>query len=499
MRVAIVVLVFMLACGDDASRDAGSDTAGDDASLDATSDASVSGDLRLVLRAPSTSPVDEYVPVAIELIDTRTMRRHWPQPAVMAHLSASAWRGLADMARGSAAGWVAVPNRPADHRFGVAVGELDASRSVLVVDLPDRRLTGTLSGDDLRWTPLSIVRLSGTTTVPAGSTLTIEPGTHVRLDPGARLEVQGDFVAGGEGEPVTILATDRFDPFGQIHHLGGNASYTNVFVSGGGAGEWTHAEFRHCCIPMVYAEGGTLTVDGSTFFNSPEAKAILTENSDVVIRDSIFSNLGFGTEHFNEPPHTVLIEGSTYLHMHGDDDDDGIYFWQLGDARVRRTTISNVDDDGIDLESAIPLLEDVLIEDAADKCVSVTNEGPTVRNAFFRACRVGVKVDGTEAAGTFERLTMVELLEEGVRLSDREGSQPDAMILPVFDRIILGSVPTPLLTDYDPLDATFTNSVLPAELGTSGSGNLVGAPDLEGYEPRAGSPAAMLGAGFRGW
>lgn len=221
--------------------------------------------------------------------------------------------------------------------------------------------------------------------------------------------------------------------------------------------------------------------------------------SDVVIRDSIFSGLGFGTEHFTEPPHTVLIEDCAYREMRGIDDDDGIYFWRLGDAQVRRTTITGVDDDGIDIESATPLLEDVLIEDAADKCVSVTNEGPIVRNAFFQRCRVGVKIDGTEAASSFERVTMVDLLEEGVRLSDREGSQPDAILRPVFDRVILGPVPTPLLTDYDPLDATFTNSVLPTELPTSGEGNVVATPDLEAYEPREGSPAALLGAGFRAW
>lgn len=495
MRVAILLgLVFALACGDDASGDAGVDAA-----FDANVDASVSGDLRLVLRAPSRSPTNEYLPIAIELIDTRTARRHWPQPATLVDLASRDWRDDASMARGASAAWTNPPLNPGDYVVEVRVAELSTSISIAKVDLPDRALTGALVGDDLSWTPEAVVRLSGTTIVPAGSTLTIEPGTHVRLAAGARLEVEGDLVAGGEGEPVTIFASDRFDPFAQIHHLAGDAIYTNVFISGGGAGDWTHAEYRHCCIPMVYAEGGTLTVDRAVFFDTPTAKGILTENTDVVIRDSIFSGLGFGTEHFNEPPHTVLIEDSAYLEMRGDDDDDAIYFWQLGEARVSRTTITGVDDDGIDLESATAVLEDVLIEDATDKCVSVTNEGPTVRNAFFRACRVGVKVDGTAAAGRFERVTMVELLEEGVRLSDREGSQPDARILPVFDRVILGPVRTPLLTDYDPLDATFNNSVLPAELGTSGDGNVVGEPELEGYEPRSGSAAAMLGAGFRGW
>lgn len=496
MRFAIV-LVFALACGDDSSFDAGTDASEPiDARRPDATDASTADGLQLVVHAPSTSPAREYVPVLIELVDTASLRRDWRQQDANVHSQALSWRGLTSMTRGGGAEWIAVMHS-GDVDYTMTVDGLSVSKTVELIDYPERALTGTLTDDDLRWTPEHLVRLSGTTTVAAGTTLIIEPGTHVRLDPRAVLDVEGDFVAGGAGEPVTIFATDRSDPFGMIHHRG-DATYTNVFVSGGGAGDWTHAEFRHCCIPMVYAEGGTLTVERSLFFNS-RAKGILTENTNVVIRGSVFYNLGFGTEHFNEAPHTVLIEDSSYSGMTGEDDNDGIYVWQQGSTEIRRTTISHVDDDGIDLESATPVMEDVLIEGAADKCVSVTNEGPTVRNAFFDGCRVGVKVDGTEAGSRFEGVTMVNLVEEGVRLSDREGSQPDAMILPVFERIILGAVPTPLRTDYDPLDATFSNSVLPAELGTSGSGNTVGAPELEDYVPHAGSPGATLNAGFRGW
>ncbi len=492
MRFAIV-LVFALACGDDSSFDAGTDASEPiDASSPDAMDASTADGLQLVVHAPSRVPNNERTPMLVEVIDISTARRDWRQEPTRLELGGLGDGILASMARGAGAGRVF-----GARSFSVGVDGLSVRRSVELVDYPERALSGTLVGEDLLWTPEHLVRLSGTTTVAAGTTLIIEPGTHVRLDPGAVLDVQGDFVAGGAGEPVTIFATDRFDPFGMIHHRG-DATYTNVFVSGGGAGDWTHAEFRHCCIPMVYAEGGTLTVERSLFFNS-RAKGILTENTNVVIRGSVFYNLGFGTEHFNEAPHTVLIEDSSYSGMTGEDDNDGIYVWQQGSTEIRRTTISHVDDDGIDLESATPVMEDVLIEGAADKCVSVTNEGPTVRNAFFDGCRVGVKVDGTEAGSRFEGVTMVNLVEEGVRLSDREGSQPDAMILPVFERIILGAVPTPLRTDYDPLDATFSNCVLPAELGTSGSGNTVGAPELEDYVPHAGSPGATLNAGFRGW
>ena len=491
--------VLALACGDDstradAGRDAGLDTGLDaraDARADADADAAIEG-ASLALLAPRRALLGERVPFRVVL--RRDAARDWAHEPTPVDIEAGDARVRVELVRGMAVGWI-TPSAGAE-AIRASLGALDATRPVAIVEDAERVVRGTLAGDELRWS--GRVRVEGDVVVPAGQTLVIEPGTHVRLDAGVGLQVLGDLQAEGGDDPITLLASDPSMPFGHIR-ASGSVRLGAVFVSGGGAGAWTHAEFRHCCIPMLWVDDGSLTVTGSTFFDSPSAKGILTENTDVVIRDTIFSGLGFGTEHFTEPPHTVLIEDCAYREMRGIDDDDGMYFWRLGDAVVRRTTISGVDDDGVDIESATPRLEDVLIEDAADKCVSVTNEGPTVVNAFFQRCRVGVKVDGTEAASRFERVTMIDLLEEGVRLSDREGSQPDAIIRPVFDRVILGPVPTPLLTDYDPLDATFSDSVLPAELGTSGTGNLVAVPDLEGYEPREGSAAASLGAGFREW
>lgn len=429
-------------------------------------------------------------------------------------------------------------------------GHIWAETTTVATTAPTN-LTGTLTGDDLTWS--GAVQLSGLVIVPPGETLTIEAGTNVLLEPGALLQVDGDLTADAtDANPIAIFGTDTTNTWSQIHHRGVDSTYLyrNVLIRGGGnhEDEWTYRRWKHCCPPILYFEAGDVTMERVVIGDSPN-KSLMISDGTIVMRECAVNRVAMGPEF--ELPSTEL-EDLWITEIRGIDDNDGIYFWKVGQCcgvptdvctaacgepypesvvTARGLVIADVDDDGVDTQfsydflgpathPASPDLRDVIIYGIADKGMSLAGGNTVVTNALiFANGNLGVKTDDNnplredhpDVSTILRNTTIVDNPNHGVFVGVQGASMfsdGSHITVSILDDILWDNG-TQVETVFREQEITIQRSVNPSPIGSVSSDNLTSDPrfiDPQRLEYRLNprSPAATLAedggpAGFRGF
>lgn len=412
-------------------------------------------------------------------------------------------------------------------------------------------LAGTLAGDDLSWE--GTVQLTGTVIIPPGQTLTIAAGANVILEPGALLQIDGDLSAEGTDEaPIAIFGTDPSNTWSQIHHRGTDSTYVyrNVLIRGGGnhADEYTYRRWKHCCAPILYFEAGDVTLERVVISDSPN-KSLMISDGTIVMRECAVNRVAMGPE-FELP--STTIEDLWITEIRGIDDNDGIYFWKVGqccgvptdvctapcggpypqsEVVVRGLIIADADDDGIDTQfswdalgpmthPASPDIRDAIIYGIADKGMSLAGGNTVVTNALiFANGNLGVKTDDNnplrddhpDVTTILRNVTIADNPNYGVFLGVQGASgfsDGSHIRVSILDDVLWNNG-TPVETVFREREVTIERSVNPSPIESMGADNITADPrilDPARFEYRLNprSPAATLAedggpAGFRGF
>lgn len=417
--------------------------------------------------------------------------------------------------------------------------QLMGFRQVFTVDVLAPPATTPLTGEitDLMWDPSDgIIQIAGTATVPAGATLSIAAGTLVRMAEGALLVIDGDIeVLGSRDEPVSIFGVAGGETWSQIHHrgdnggAGGSYTYRYAFIAGGGnhADEYSYGRWKHCCPPVLYVEEGTFVMEESVIGDTVN-KALMISNGDVTLSGCAVQRVGMGPEFEAE---SVDIDDLWISEVRGIDDNDGLYFWKVGQCCAVRVdvctttcgapypeTIVDVDglvladgdDDGLDTQFSFafvgdntadmsPVLRNVIIYGWADKGMSLAGGNTVMDNVLSVFNRnLGIKADDNDPQSVVFPDVLFSVLNSTIAHNANHGlffgtqggrtefSDASHMTMAVRDSIVYAN-PENAYRHYDVSTFTVDRSVFPGAIGTVGSDVTNAAPvfiDPEGGDFR---------------
>ncbi|MFT5355993.1 MAG: hypothetical protein ACI9KE_003215, partial [Polyangiales bacterium] len=402
---------------------------------------------------------------------------------------------------------------PADYE--VQVMGFHQSFTVDVLPVPTTPpLTGEVT--DLMWDSSDgVIQIAGTATVPAGATLSIAAGTLVRMAEGALLVIDGDLeVLGTRDEPVSIFGAAGGETWSQIHHrgdnggAGGNYTYRYAFIAGGGnhADEYSYGRWKHCCPPVLYVEEGTFVMEESVIGDTIN-KALMISNGDVTLSGCAVQRVGMGPEFEAQ---SVDIDDLWISEVRGIDDNDGLYFWKVGQCCAVRVdvctttcgapypeTIVDVDglvladgdDDGLDTQFSFafvgdetadmsPVLRNVIIYGWADKGMSLAGGNTVMDNVLSVFNRnLGIKADDNDPQSVVFPDVLFSVLNSTIAHNANHGlffgtqggrtdfSDGSHMTMAVSDSIIYAN-PENAYRHYDVSTFTARRSVFPGALGT---------------------------------
>lgn len=353
---------------------------------------------------------------------------------------------------------------------GSFVVELQAS--------PRRRpLSGTLTGNQLAWSPGDgVVVIDGQVVVPDGERLSIAAGTRVMLGEGASIRVLGDLTAlGAPTEPIHFFAADPDRPWGRIFHEegSGDATYRYAFFGAGGDSE----QEWHCCGAVLDHRGDSLSITDSVLAGG-SGKGILARGEDAEILRTAVGQMGMGAE--VGPEDSALVEDCWFGRFVATNDADGLYLRGDGELTVRRVIVADAADDGIDTWRSDPQVEGCLVFGVGDKGLSIGSGAPSFTNCLVADAAIGVTLKNADldeaSEPVFVDVTVVRATEAGFDVSDEAGANADAVIRPHLAGVIVWDTEDPLHTDYELTDITVDYSLLPVAYPTSGVGTTVGDP-----------------------
>ncbi len=290
-----------------------------------------------------------------------------------------------------------------DIRITVTAGSLSGFVDVTVLDgeMPGvfRELSGTLTGAGLTWSPADgVIHLTDDVIVDSGNTLTILPGTLVMVDSGspndgvAILAQNGGSISAdaSQGDPIFFFATagpaamalpqavPNNDPSWRGIYLDGSGSsvYRNVYFTGAGNG----IVVSHPRPPIIrVGDSHDVTIESCVMADCPGMgfAALPGSSGSYAIRDSLFSRVGIGGEWLGSG-YTLAVEDSWFTRIgrapvENNVDGDALHLDGGGNTiNVRRCVLTDIGDDFIDHSTgAEPTIEDSLLYDARDKCVSL--------------------------------------------------------------------------------------------------------------------------------
>jgi hypothetical protein len=208
--------------------------------------------------------------------------------------------------------------------------------------------------------------------LPPGIGLWIDANTELRVDPARSILVRGSLrIEGRPGRPVRIGRADEEAPWGvlavqgkAVTRPGGTprrrAIVSHLELDGGSEdqlrGVWYTGQLS------VYHQD--LTLSGSTLSRSSNQDNLNVNRGEVEIRDSRFIDSG----------------------------DDAVDLdWATGSIRHSLFAGTGPDGDGIDVAGTTLLLEDVVVSDAGDKCVSAGERSTVeVQGALLRRCDAAI-------------------------------------------------------------------------------------------------------------
>ncbi len=384
---------------------------------------------------------------------------------------------------------------------------LRASTVVGVVAAPAfRDVSGSLEGANLVWGPDEIIRVTGATTVPAGSVLQIHPGTLVQVNTtgslanGTLITVRGRVDALGTPDRPVFFFSERGPAAMTLTQSGsasngnawrgfqfygsGTSTFRQVFLTGAGNGNVvSHPR------PPIFGifETHSIEVDRSVFADNNGMVFSGQGTGRYTIRQTHVTRAGIGAEFFGNG-HTLRIRDSWFTSIgHAPEaanlDGDLLHIdGSLSDQVVSGCVIADGGDDGLDHSGSTFRLEHSLIWDVRDKAVSMTGGHADVHNTLLFETGTGIRGTAVTDHVTIATPNPIATVD-AVRSS---------IIWPASVSTCVGTV-------------EYSDVGNPGHLGC-GVGNLSADPQFtdragRDYNPRAGSPALAAGpdGGRIGW
>lgn len=342
-------------------------------------------------------------------------------------------------------------------------------------------VAGELSDALTVWTPNDgIIHVTDNVTIPAGNTLRIYPDTIILLDAKKSITVRGTIECLGTVEhPVVFAAADPENPWGQIHHdqTATRSSYKGTFFIGGGDSSGAGHTERG---PVVRVGGSEVEFEYCNFMDN-YGKGLYASGGDLTFRRCHFARSAMGMEAVNV---NIAIDRCSFteMPMGGDvGDNDPLYLNGSGTMSVTNSIFALGGDDGIDLLSSSPVIDNCIIHGFVDKGISVYFGAPQIRNCLILDNDYGISAKGD---GTDVYVDGTTIVQNRVSIQARNKyNEPDAVVRYYITNSILWEHTAAVQTDYPLDDISITYSCMQGAVPFPGEGNII-------VDPRFVAPAA---------
>ncbi len=364
---------------------------------------------------------------------------------------------------------------------------------------PNTTVAGELSEPLTVWKPGDgIVHVTGDVTLAAGSSLRIYPDTIVLLNPKKSITVRGAIECLGTVEhPVLFAAADAGNPWGQIHHdnAATKSFYRGTFFVGGGDSPAAGHTGRGPAVRVSHSE---VEFDHCNFMDN-YGKGLYASLGDLTFKHCLFSRCVMGMEVVDVD---IAIDRCHFIEMPmGGDvaDNDPLYLHGHGNMTVTNSIFAIGGDDGIDLLSSSPVIQNCIVHGFLDKGISVYYGGPHVENCLIFDNDYGISAKGDPTDVYVDRTSIVR---NRVSIQSRNKyNEPDAVIKYYVTNSILWDHDQGVQTDYPVEDISITYSDVQGDQPFAGEGNinddpLFVAPNANDFRLQEHSPC--LGAGENG-
>lgn len=339
-------------------------------------------------------------------------------------------------------------------------------------------VAGDLSDAVTAWTPNDgIIHVTDNVTIPVGNSLRIYPDTIILLDPKKSITVRGTIECLGTVEhPVVFAAADPENPWGQIHHdqTTTRSSYKGTFFIGGGDSAGAGHTGRG---PAVRVGGSEVEFEYCNFMDN-YGKGLYASGGTLTFRRSHFARCAMGMEVVNV---NIAVDRCSFteMPMGGDaGDNDPIYLNGSGTMSVTNSVFAMGGDDGIDLLSSSPVIENCVVRGFLDKGISVYYGAPQIRNCLILDNDYGISAKGD---GTDVYVDGMTIVRNRVSIQSRDKyNEPEAVIRYYITNAILWDHTTAVQTDYPLEDISITYSCMQGAAPFPGEGNIIADPRFIG-------------------
>jgi hypothetical protein len=333
------------------------------------------------------------------------------------------------------------------------------------------QIAGELSDSLTVWTPNDgIIHVTDNLTLPVGNTLRIYPDTIILLDAKKSITVRGTIESLGTVEhPVLFAAADPQNPWGQIHHdhTAIKSSYQGTFFVGGGdSSSAGHTERG----PVIRVSNAEIEFDYCSVMDN-YGKGLYASGGNLTFNHCHFARSAMGMEVVNV---NIAIDRCSFIEMPmGGDvaDNDPLYLNGSGNMSVTNSIFAIGGDDGIDLLSSSPVIENCVIHGFLDKGISVYFGAPHISNCLILDNDYGISAKGDGTDAYVDRTTIVK---NRVNIQSRNKyNEPNAIIKYYITNSILWEHTTAAVqTDYPLDDISITYSCVEGAAPFPGVGNI---------------------------
>ena len=338
------------------------------------------------------------------------------------------------------------------------------------------QIAGELSNPLTVWTPNDgIIHVTDNLTLPVGNTLRIYPDTIILLDAKKSITVRGTIESLGTVEhPVLFAAADPQNPWGQIHHeqTATKSTYSGTFFIGGGDSSGAGHTERG---PVIRVSSAQIDFDYCNVMDN-YGKGLYAGGGDLTFNHCHFSRSAMGMEVVNV---NIAIDRCSFTEMPmGGDvaDNDPLYLNGSGNMSVTNSIFAIGGDDGIDLLSSAPLIENCVIHGFLDKGISVYFGAPHINNCLILDNDYGISAKGD---GTDVYADKTTIFRNRVSVQSRNKyNEPDAIIKYYITNSILWEHTAAVQTDYPLEDISITYSCVQGAQPFPGERNINDDPRL---------------------
>jgi len=335
--------------------------------------------------------------------------------------------------------------------------------------------------------PGRTLRVDGAVRVPAGARLLIASGTTVLFAPEAKIAIEGGAlrIEGAPEAPVILAPAEGEGAWGGIEARGADASFE-------GSG------FELIGAPVVVADGARLAIEEAAIRDFPQqGQPILhvSGGADASLRRCYLARY-YETlwQRSLVRIEECLFEDFSFPNSDGVDFDEARPGSLIRRCTIRRGLETNTDAIDIGSRSEGVTVESCLLEDVADKGVSIGEESSAIviTNCLVARAGIGAEVKDSSSASLFA--STIADCQIGLRLRIKTGSHGGRLTEGWNNIVARGGAALELLDDSTlALDHSCLEGAEQAGTGNLSLAPAFRAPEAGDYQLAAGSPLLRAG------